>query len=616
MLLITVLSFFAIVNSQSNSDTTTPQVNPSVTKGLVIDAGSGGSRLHVFTWQPRIFKTLPPPISYPESNEKWTVRNDPGIHTYAEYPSKVSEHLIPLIDFAKIALNGNENDFQYYPIYFKATGGMRELELSKREEIIHYVRKFLSDKSFCPFYFRDDFARVISGEEEAIFSWTATNFLMGSLLPASQGLGNAEPLNSTYGTLDLGGSSTQIAFYVPSQDISEGLFKLQIGSQKYWNVYTKSFLQFGVVSARKRHLLELADHYFVNHNYSTTYNNNPNNNNDNKNSIPSIVNYCFHSGYSEHGATSDNKNIVDISGPELPLPNQIELCKNELRALMEKRYGKFCNNVYHGDCSIAGAYQPPLPDGKHGHFIGTSSYSYPWKFLMLPQTATLELFEEKATNICKMNFAEIVFYFESNNLNVGSSKLTEFIPYYCFLTSYVLVLLQDGYGFRNNQTLTVLDEVNGNKVGWALGAILFEINTLPWSISTSVVGGSEFGGLVLAAAIGFAFGLIIAILIYRETIHRDHSSGNFYNGSATSESTDIYSDVQRITSMELIRNAANNNHQSQNNHHNDYHMNNNRHNNSHKNQVNNSWVSSLMEYSPFSLPKREYQSIPQQNQRN
>ena len=52
----------------------------------------------------------------------------------------------------------------------------------------------------------------------------------------------------TFGTVDLGGSSAQIAFFVPSQDISEGLFKFQLGGQKHWNVYTKSFLQFGWVS--------------------------------------------------------------------------------------------------------------------------------------------------------------------------------------------------------------------------------------------------------------------------------------------------------------------------------------------------------------------------------
>lgn len=55
---------------------------------MVIDAGSGGSRLHVFTWRPRIFDTVPPPLSYPEANEQWTARIDPGIHTLvSNYPA-------------------------------------------------------------------------------------------------------------------------------------------------------------------------------------------------------------------------------------------------------------------------------------------------------------------------------------------------------------------------------------------------------------------------------------------------------------------------------------------------------------------------------------------------
>lgn len=53
----------------------------------------------------------------------------------------------------------------------------------------------------------------------------------------------------------VGGSSTQIAFFAPDQDILDGLFKLQIGSQKHWNVYAKSFLEFGINSARNRHLV-------------------------------------------------------------------------------------------------------------------------------------------------------------------------------------------------------------------------------------------------------------------------------------------------------------------------------------------------------------------------
>ena len=40
-------------------------------------------------------------------------------------------------------------------------------------------------------------------------------------------------------------------------DISENLFRLQIGGQKHWNVYTKSFLSFGHNSARERHFLQV-----------------------------------------------------------------------------------------------------------------------------------------------------------------------------------------------------------------------------------------------------------------------------------------------------------------------------------------------------------------------
>ncbi len=156
--LVFLASATADVYSQS------PNLKATVTtKGMVIDAGSGGSRLHIYSWKPRIFESLPPPISFPEANELWTGRMDPGIATYFNNPELVSAHLAPLIDFAKVTLGGLEENFANYPIYFKATGGMRELELSQREAILHYVRLYLSDKSFCPFYFRNDFARVISG---------------------------------------------------------------------------------------------------------------------------------------------------------------------------------------------------------------------------------------------------------------------------------------------------------------------------------------------------------------------------------------------------------------------------------------------------------------------
>lgn len=134
---------------------------------------------------------------------------------------------------------------------------MRQLLPEKREAIMAAVRRYMANETSCPFYFEHDFARVVSGEEEGIYGWTAINFLLGKLLPASAGTGTVDA-NSSVGALDLGGASTQISFFVPDQDILANMFKLQIGAQKHWNIYTHSFLYFGVNSARDRLHMDLA----------------------------------------------------------------------------------------------------------------------------------------------------------------------------------------------------------------------------------------------------------------------------------------------------------------------------------------------------------------------
>lgn len=156
-----LLNYIAVAVTEERPDNI--EIKATVTRGMIIDAGSGGSRLHVYHWQPRIFNSIPPDLSFPTTDEQWTARMAPGIAEYKNNPADVKQQLAPLIDFAIRTLVGLEESFQYYPIYFKATGGMRELNLKQREEIMVWVRFYLSDKTFCPFYFHDDFARVISG---------------------------------------------------------------------------------------------------------------------------------------------------------------------------------------------------------------------------------------------------------------------------------------------------------------------------------------------------------------------------------------------------------------------------------------------------------------------
>eukprot|EP01041_Mallomonas_annulata_P012216 gene12216-25646_t len=448
-------------------DVTSPQVPPSTHRGLIIDAGSGGSRLHIYAWSPRIFKTLPPPITVPTTEEHSTNKIKPGMSSFSTHPEKVKDQLLTLLKFAKNALKMYSEEWKYFPIYLKATGGMRELPLKSREAIMTQARDLLSNKTLCPFYFRDEFARVISGEEEAVYAWSATNFLMGRLITPLRGIGDAEPINSTYGTVDMGGASCQIAFYVPTQDISEGLFKLHIGNQKHWNLYAKSYLSYGHVSARKRHLKYVADGAYW----------------DPQNAVvPRALDYCFHSGYSENVLNSDNTAQVEVYGPAVPASDQLYRCISTLDTLMRKGGldEDYCEKTYDGECGIGGAYQPNLPDMSDSGFIGISSYIYAWTFLKMPSTATIDDFRLKAEEVCAMSFSDVLLYYEG--MNNFDSDIADYLPYYCFLSSYTLTLLTNGFGFRHNQTLTVMDHIDGHAVAWPLGAMLFEINELPWEL--------------------------------------------------------------------------------------------------------------------------------------
>jgi Golgi nucleoside diphosphatase len=169
-----------------------------------------------------------------------------------DMPRQVKAYLEPLMNFAKEVLKEKKEKWKEYPIYIKATGGMRALPVPYRLRVMQAVRDMFSDPSFNPFYFEEEYARVISGEEEAIYGWAAVNFVKGTLTQNSKGSGSVLNPKLTYGVLEMGGASTQIGFFEPNGDVMANLFKLQIGAAKHWNVYCHSFLYFGINGAFSR----------------------------------------------------------------------------------------------------------------------------------------------------------------------------------------------------------------------------------------------------------------------------------------------------------------------------------------------------------------------------
>lgn len=139
------------------------KVKPSARMGIVIDAGSRGSRVHIFSWEPR-FSHSSPPLSIPDDNEMLSERMLPGIESFAGDLDGIVMHLTPLMAFAKETLQDHTEHYEDIPIYFYATGSMRQLSFQRREGIIEAVRDFMKDGQHCPFLFQPEFARIISGK--------------------------------------------------------------------------------------------------------------------------------------------------------------------------------------------------------------------------------------------------------------------------------------------------------------------------------------------------------------------------------------------------------------------------------------------------------------------
>lgn len=187
-----------------------PGIRHSTVHGMMIDAGSTGSRLHLYEWEPRVLGSHREVVeavsgrklSFPESTSRWTDRLRPGIATFAALPDDeledaVRDYLAPLLDFAKLVLREKSASFGSFPIFLRATAGMRTLEKENRGRLLGAVRSLFSNSTFCPFYFETEYARILSGEEEAIFGWAGINFAMGNLVEESEGAGTVVSVNTS-----------------------------------------------------------------------------------------------------------------------------------------------------------------------------------------------------------------------------------------------------------------------------------------------------------------------------------------------------------------------------------------------------------------------------------
>ena len=128
----------------------------------------------------------------------------------------------------------------------------------------------------------------------------------------------------------------------------------------------------------------------------------------------------------------------------------------------------------------------------------------------------------------------------------------EFLAHYCFMSAFSYALLTEGYGFEPGRNLTVRGKIDGLKVTWALGAMLYEINALPWEYVRPPTWVAAFVGsflLNILLFMGMIFFLRKAHLSATAIVSRRRSlSSQALNGSKPSNSRMNSGSYQQVPS--------------------------------------------------------------------
>ncbi|KAI9278682.1 nucleoside phosphatase family-domain-containing protein [Phascolomyces articulosus] len=245
--------------------------------GVVIDAGSSGSRVYVYswkdhehvksTWAPEELKGSIPIVERGDQlGLKWTRREEPGISTFGSRPQEVGEHLQLLLDFAtEVVPKESLNDT---PVFLMATAGMRLLPSEERSTLLKSTCSYIQNNYAFHISDCDTHIRVIPGELEGIYGWVAVNYLMGGFDTSIQAYmdGNRRQpgeQHHTFGFLDMGGASAQIAFepeHHQREEHFEDLSRIYLhtldGKKVEYDVFVTTFLGYGSNEARRRYLEE------------------------------------------------------------------------------------------------------------------------------------------------------------------------------------------------------------------------------------------------------------------------------------------------------------------------------------------------------------------------
>lgn len=454
--------------------------------GIVLDAGSSGTRLYIYRWlhndlarlESSNLRTLPELIS----KDKWTKKVHIGLSTYGETPQLIGEdHLKPLLKHALEYVT--ESIVPQTPIFLLATAGMRLLPQYQQDKVLSTVCKYIRSETKFSIPDCGLHVQIISGETEGLFGWIAANYLVGGYdAPSEHNHGKG---HHTYGFLDMGGASAQIAFVPTATEIEKHGNDLKLvrlrrinGSTEEYNVFVTSWLGFGVNEARRLFLKNLIQQY-------------------EGDGVIELPDPCLPAGVK---LTLDSHDIIEDDTNERHLlgTGNFDACLRQTHPLL--RLDVPCEDY---PCLVNGVHVPSI-DFSINHFIGISQFWHTTHEIFEmgydDKAYDFETYQARVRAFCQRDWSSIQSDIASKLW--GKKVDAQTAQSVCFRASWLINMLHDGIGIPRvgieglsssfNSTSNVgkpkgylapfqaVDSIKSTEVSWTLGQmLLYASSTIP-----------------------------------------------------------------------------------------------------------------------------------------
>ncbi|CAH8362015.1 unnamed protein product [Eruca vesicaria subsp. sativa] len=396
-------------------------VKSSFRYSVIIDAGSSGTRVHLFRYW---IESGKPVFDFGEVNYL-SLKLTPGLSAYADNPVEANTMVAHLVDFAKIFIPVGV--LKVTDIRLMATAGMRLLNETVQQQILEVTRKVLRSSGFM---FRDEWASVISGSDEGIYAWVIANYALGSL--------GGDPFQTT-GIVELGGASAQVTFVSSEFVPPEFSRTISYGNVAY-KIYSHSFLHYGQDTAQEDLYKSLQN-----------------------SGKGTVIDPCTPKGY-----TAGKKSLNDSFGilaEESRLTATVQAAGNfsQCRSLTFAMLQKGKENCPYKHCSIGSTFTPNL----QGKFLAKEQFYHTSKFFELEEKAWLSKMIPAAKSFCGEEWSKLKEKYPTIK--------DRYLHGYCFSSAYIVSMLHDSLGFALDDERIKFAEKAGAKntpLDWALGAFI------------------------------------------------------------------------------------------------------------------------------------------------